>query len=393
MINSRSRNAHWMHGLQETLFQIVVYLFKSFAPSHRVRNSVSATRSRFFFPCRYLCQITQRPLLHFLFSSYWQQAFDASEHTHKKAGRFAAMSQTASNSGAVQHANGGGSSKGYMQPIISSRLPEYSNSVAQGIRAAFAPNSFVTIASLGHTNDVGTMQPGLKAGHSSHTTFSDFAYQCSPFDLNDELRAQQRREHQEKMAAIAEDQPFFAGYSTFKAKFEAFGVEYISEPFDLAEQRAREARWAAELKNLDKPFLPPGVEKPLSRPTRAMLGDVMTSLFRTIAEDWPDVQPTICATSEDLIVLYFLLERVKSQDGLLTYMNNALSRNDAIIEGELRKVPEGWHLLTEDRHIMYALRPPWVRPRQFLPSHGKRQAAAAPAGNGAAGEQPQSTGA
>lgn len=267
--------------------------------------------------------------------------------------------------------------KGYLQPNVSSRLPEYTNSTAETIRAAFMPNSFITLQSLGRPVMADAELTGFKTGHSSHTTFSDFAYECSPYDLDAEVRSRQRQEHNEKVEQIANDQPFFAGYNTFKAKFEAFGVEYISEPFDLAEQKAREARWTEELKNLDKPFLPPGVEKPLNRPTRAMLADVMTALFRTIAEDWPEAQPTILSTAEDLIVIYFLVERVKSADGVLTYMNNALRRNDAVIEFELRKVLEGWHIITEDKHLMYTLRPPWVRPRAFLSNAAKRPPATA----------------
>ena len=261
----------------------------------------------------------------------------------------------------------------YAKPSVTARLPSYSNQQAEAIRAAFVPNSFVTIGSLGRNID-GTELPGFKAGHASRTTFSDFVYTCSPYELTEQANSLSREEHEEKLNQIGKGQPFFAGYNNYKAKYETFQVEYMSEPYDLRAEHERQARWIAESKAIAGPFLPPGVEKSLEKPTRALLGDIMTALFRTIAEDWPEAQPTVLSTAEDLITIYFLAERVKSPQGLLAYMNNSLRRNEAVIEYELRKVPEGWHVTTKDNHMLYTLRPPWVKPRAFVPpqSAGER---------------------
>ena len=46
----------------------------------------------------------------------------------------------------------------------------------------------------------------------------------------------------------------------------------------------------------------------------------------------------------------------------------SLRRNPVVIQYDLRKVSEGWNVITDDSHLMYTLRPPWVRPQRFLPS-------------------------
>lgn len=252
----------------------------------------------------------------------------------------------------------------YARPNVASMLPEYTNHTAESIRAAFVPNSFTSLASLRDgPNDLAPFRVG-----ATNATFGDFVYECSPYDLSDEDQAKQRRDHEAKIHAIAGPQPFFAGYSTWKAKFEEAVPEYLSEPYDGEREEARQRKFLDDAKHLSKPFVPPGVEKALQRPTRTLLGDAMTALYRIIAEDWPEAQPTILSTAEDLIVVYFLVERLKNTSGVLTYMNNALRRNEAVLQYDLRKVQEGWNVQTEDRHLMFTLRPPWVRARSFLPS-------------------------
>lgn len=230
----------------------------------------------------------------------------------------------------------GGLVPSYARPSVASRLPDFSNAAAEAIRAAFVPNSFTTIGSLGKVMDAeapGAAAPSFRAGGHSAThcgTFSDFVYASSPYDLVDEQKAALRRQHEDQMrhiaagrddgadAGAADHQPFFAGYSAFKTKAEAWGLEYLSDPYDLKDEHAKQERWLAESQALGKAFLPPGVQKALDKPTRAMLGDAMTALFRTISQDWPEAQPTVLSTAEDLVVVYFLLSRIKSAHGVLT---------------------------------------------------------------------------
>lgn len=254
---------------------------------------------------------------------------------------------------------------GYAKPSVSSRLPEYTNRQAESIRAAFVPGSYTSISSI----QGGTLPSGeplaFRAGGAVGGTFSDFAYVCSPSDLAEEDKTRARRSHEEKIRLIA-NQPFFAGYSNATAKYEDSVYEYIPDPYDAKNEQDRQLKFLGESKALSKPFIPPGRDKALDKPTRVLLGDIMTALHNNLHCDWPDAEPTVLSTAEDLIVVYFSTERTRNAHGILTYMNNALRRNKTIQEFDLRKVPEGWDIITEDNHLMYTFRPPWVRVRDFL---------------------------
>lgn len=255
---------------------------------------------------------------------------------------------------------------GYARPSVSSRLPDYANKQAEVIRAAFVPGSYTSISSIqGGTLSNGEPAP-FRAGGAAGGTFSEFAYMCSPSDLTDEERTRLRRAHEEKQRLIAGSQPFFAGYSVEKQKYEDTVYEYIPDPYDAKNEKDRQLKFLGESKALSRPFIPPGRDKALEKPTRVLLGDVMTALHNNLQADWPDAEPTVLSTAEDLIVVYFSTERARNAQGILTYMNNALRRNQTIQEFDLRKVPEGWDIVTEDNHLMYTFRPPWVRVRNFL---------------------------
>jgi hypothetical protein len=254
----------------------------------------------------------------------------------------------------------------YAQPNLASRLPDYTNQTQEAIRAAFQPNNFRTIQSLhGHDVDNGP----FRVGKTGATTFSDFTYVSSPYDLGEEARVRERLEHEDRARHVGGDQPFFAGYSCTKAKHEMdFDFEYMVDPYDEAENAQRADRIDSESKRVARPFLPAGVQKALAKPTRAMLGDAMSALYRTISDDWSEAPPTVLSTAEDLIVVYFSLEKVKNDAGVLTYMNNALRRNEAILEYGLQKVLGAWHRRTNDGHLMYTFRPPWVRIAISIPA-------------------------
>jgi len=257
------------------------------------------------------------------------------------------------------HSNAATAAPSYARPNVASRLPDYSNQTHEAILAAFQPGNYRTIQSL-HQHDVDT--GAFRTGKSGATTFSDFAYVSSPYDLGEEKKIRERLEHEERIRAVGGEQPFFAGYNCAKMRHEMdIGFEYMVDPYDEAEKARHEDRLDSESRRIARPFVPGGVQKALARPTRAMLGDVMTALYRTISEDWSEAPPTVLSTAEDLIVVYFSLEKVKNDVGVLTYMNNALRRNDAVVEFELRKVNGAWNRRTNDGHIMFTFRPPWVR--------------------------------
>lgn len=255
----------------------------------------------------------------------------------------------------------------YAQSNISSSLPDYSNLPSEAIHAAFLPNNYRSIQSL----PLGAHQPivtldgeiiPFKSG-TAPPTFSDFKYMASPFDITEEDRLRSRQLHEQKMRYVGNGAPFFAGFSNFSTKYE--GLEYMPDPYDSAAEAARRLHDEDELRALSKPFVPPGADKALEKPTRLLLGDIMTSLYKGVSEDWPEANPTILSTKEGLVVLYFALDKITRPVGVLTYMNNALTRNHTVLQYDLRKVNEGWNVRTEDQHLMFTFRPPWVRAQEF----------------------------
>lgn len=141
-----------------------------------------------------------------------------------------------------------------------------------------------------------------------------------------------------------------------------------SDLYDAAAELRRQEQFLSESRRLGKPFVPSGGSG-LDMPTRFMLGDCVKRLYRSIAPDWRAAAPMVVSTAEDLIAVYFSLEKLskKHVTALLEYMNASLKYNDAIREFHLTKVPEGWDVLTDDGYVLYTFRPPWVRKRAFLP--------------------------
>jgi hypothetical protein len=265
-------------------------------------------------------------------------------------------------------ADGNSSGPAYTRPIIANLLPEYTNAHAEAIRQAFLPTSFRTISSL---HSVDPSVEGKPAFHvpKTNATFSDFEYSCSPYEAEQEFNAQSRKESLAKQRKIAGDQEILAFRTAFPAKKDKYDplwdTPFLSEPYNEADQAAltREKMLKAAT---EKPFVPPGVQKSIGKPTRALLNDAMASLFRCLAEDWPDAQPTVLTTAEDLIVIYFPLERIRNPDGVTTYMSHALRRNEVVLEFDLRRVVEGWNVKTDDGFLLFTLRPPWVKARNFI---------------------------
>ncbi|GET91775.1 hypothetical protein, conserved [Leishmania tarentolae] len=141
------------------------------------------------------------------------------------------------------------------------------------------------------------------------------------------------------------------------------------DPYEAATEARRQEQFLSESKRLGKPFVPSG-SGGLDVPTRFMLGDCVKMLYRSIAPDWRVATPVVVSTAEDLVAVYFSLEKISKKEltELLQYMNSCLKYNDAVREFSLSKVEEAWDVLTDDGYVLYTFRPPWVKKRIFLPA-------------------------
>ena len=282
----------------------------------------------------------------------------------------------------------------YAQPNASTLLPSYQNTQLEAIRHAFQPTGFRRIQDIAFGETVccdcsssaaeaagGVGQPPpMHVGTAGGGTFSDFAYMPSPFDVDSSTRRTTRENHTREMKSVGGNQPFCAVFNTFQTASDMHFEQERSHNMYLEmtsqigginnsegdEEARRREKWIRDGVQFSKPFVPPGVQKTLSKPTRVLLGDAINALYRSIAADWPDAPPVVVSTVEDLIVVYFKVAEIRNEDGLNTYMNHLLRRNEAVQEYDLRKVPIGWHVATEDGHWLYTLRPPWVRAKQFV---------------------------
>ncbi|CAD2217829.1 hypothetical protein ADEAN_000531200 [Angomonas deanei] len=154
-------------------------------------------------------------------------------------------------------------------------------------------------------------------------------------------------------------------------RYDEFSTAYqtLSDPYDRAQEVERQEKFIEESKRLARPFVPSN-RGGLEKPTRLLIGDCVRSLYKSIAYDWPEAEVMVVTTAEDLIAVYFSLYNLKKRQVslVLRYMNRALKCNPSIHEYQLSKVSEGWDVLTDDSHVLYTLRPPWVKKRVFLPN-------------------------
>jgi hypothetical protein len=258
----------------------------------------------------------------------------------------------------------------YLDQSFSAKLVTYVNEDQDRIRNAFNPCSYTTIQSLpsdpalrgGKADPDGIGHAGappFRTGRAA-PVFTEFTYQSDPYSLVDELRSMQRKQDILRQQEIAGDVPFIAGATQPRAKYED-SYKYISEPYEAAKDDRARQKWLTENKILGAPFLPSGTTKALEKPTRALLTDIMTKLYRELCEDWEETQPTVFTTEEDFIVVYFSLAQTRNIPGIQAYMNVVESHSELFAKYELQKVREGWGIRTEDNHLMFTFRPPWVR--------------------------------
>ena len=263
----------------------------------------------------------------------------------------------------------------YAKPIVSQKLAEYANEEQDRVKNAFNPANFVSIGSLpsyvnpafASQHRISMLEGGqggsMKCGKAP-AFFMEYEYMSDPYGLADELKSQDQAEKEQIRQQISGDRPFVAPGSCFQAKHEGT-APYVPEPYSTFQDEVLRQKWIHEKKVLPGPFLPVAGKGVLEKPTRAMLTDIMTHLYRILSEDWEDAQPTVFTTEEDLIVIYFSIKAIRNPDGIRSYMNVLTLRNESVCSYNLRKVSDGWGTETEDHHLMFALQPPWVRIRAF----------------------------
>jgi hypothetical protein len=260
-------------------------------------------------------------------------------------------------------------------------LPDFTNAQSEAIRAAFLPQSFRSIQAL--DGDIGsTLTPtaGFKVTAASGA-FTEFQYICSPLELADEAATRARLAAVAKERLIGGDHKFNSTTLPQRGKhIRDYDLPLISDPYveasDIAAMEAQD-KWLRASATNARPFIPAGAAKLQGRPTRAMLHQCVQSLYRGFADDWPDAEPTVVTTAEELIAVYFPLEQVRNVAAVTTYVNNELHRGEACVQYDLRKVPEGWNVRTDDNHLLFTFRPPWVKHHSFIPQAAAAEGAAA----------------
>jgi len=258
----------------------------------------------------------------------------------------------------------------YLQENFTTKLSSYANDEQDRIRWAFQPCGFTSIHSLpfpavgsGGVQE-GIELPPFRMGRPS-PLFTNFVYLSEPYGLADELKILERKQQAELQQNIAGETPFVPASDRFSAKYEGM-YKYVPEPADAVRDVQMRQKWLTEKKILGVPFLPPGGQKSLEKPTRALLTDALTQLYRLLCNDWEEAQPTVFTTEEDIIVIYFSLAHIANVAGIVAYMNVLATRNDIISKYDLQKVTQGWGMRTEDNHLMFALQPPWVRGKTYI---------------------------
>ena len=143
--------------------------------------------------------------------------------------------------------------------------------------------------------------------------FLEFEYVPSRYSLADELKARERLDKEAKRLNVA-GRDFRCSSTAVKLKHEdafedkEYRYPYMSEPFDSASDRATRQRWLDNTKVLHGPFLPGGTSKSKStRPTRAMMPDLLKELHDLLKEDWEDHDFDVLGVSPLCIVLYLTL--------------------------------------------------------------------------------------
>ena len=138
---------------------------------------------------------------------------------------------------------------------------------------------------------------------------------------------------------------------------------YLSDPYEAAQDQAMRAKWIDDSKILHGPFLPSGKTRPLDKPSRKLLPDIVKEIHNVVNEDWSDYSFDVLATEDDNVAVRFDLSTVDSEKGLLAYMNVMVHGNHVVQKYMLKKVVEDWDTKPGDGFLYFMFRPPWIQSR------------------------------
>ncbi|CBH16235.1 hypothetical protein, conserved [Trypanosoma brucei gambiense DAL972] len=247
---------------------------------------------------------------------------------------------------------------------------------SSGTSHMFAPSSLPSVGQPSYESGVSSM-PNISFPTCNDGAFSpgDSMYPPSlPQRVKNKRTGQKdKQKRQSTLGSVdseEEKRSFLASAAAFRRHrrynnpFTAYCL--ASDPYDRPREIERQRQFMSCYKRIACRFVAGG-KNALDKPTRYMLGDCVARLYKAVAADWPEADPMVVSSAEDLIVVFMNLDAVRNPVTALRYMNALLKRCDVVRAFDLKKVPEGWDVVTEDGHLMYTFRPPWVGERRFLP--------------------------
>ena len=288
----------------------------------------------------------------------------------------------------------------YQLPNFSSVLPEYANAEQDYIAQAFTASNFTRMSKLPNqvvtggvsrargvntevnrrSNDIASDYGKKPFGKAK--LFSEFHYMPSRYSLADELSTKVRLESEARRLEVG-GRDFTCASDTAKLKYEdqfedrGYRFPYLSDPFEAAQDQAMRAKWIDDSKILHGPFVPAGGTKPLEKPSRKLLPDIVKEIHDVMTQDWSDYSFDVLATEDDNVAVRFDLTTVDSEKGLLAYMNVMVSSNEVVQKYLLKKVVEDWDTKPGDGYMYFMFRPPWVQSRAvdaYLTLHPEERA-------------------
>lgn len=271
----------------------------------------------------------------------------------------------------------------YCMPNYASILPGYTNQDSEHIAQAFRAGNWVSLSTvpanlrpaavarakqeIAALNLRSSPERG-KGATTSNGLFTEFEYIPSRYSLADELATKERLESEAKRLAVG-GKDFIPSSQVAKLKHEdgfedkEYRFPYLGDPYAASRDQVMRAKWVEDSKILHGPFVPSGLEKVGSKPTRKALPAILKELHTAVNADWGDYRFAVLSTEDDAVVVRFEMASVDSERGLQAYMNVMARSGDVVMKYQLKKVVEDWHSRPGDGFLYYMFRPPWVRAR------------------------------
>lgn len=279
----------------------------------------------------------------------------------------------------------------YALPNTSTVLPRYTNAEQDFIKESFSAVSFKTLHSLpvelrpNHVNEsrankvdanLTSAMPHAPydASKRLHNTFQSFDYMPPWPTLAEELKAEETNKRLEK-----ENEPVRVPFipssyrpsmahanpaQAFADTQELSGVTpFYSDPYDDAENVALRAKWFQNSQILFGPFLPATKTRSISRPNKAMLPHMVSSIRNELNRDWTDCDFDIYCDEDDHVIIEFDLRTIDNPNGLVCYMNMLTNASSITSSWGLFKISQLWNHKPTPNTVYFGYRPWWVRQR------------------------------